>query len=366
MVQDGRVDMKYSCKSFSMGFCIKDDLSRRWYKGGSAEISEQTARQAIDLIPKLVSPAWLDKDIKMALRLDFGRGESLLKLPLLKNIYDYAAKTKLFSNPHFTTITVYTDGSGLSDEVFAWFNKIANRVINAVALVFVTESGKIDLSSIAKYKDQLTANPCICTAVRYFITDLDADILGDIQSLSDFGFNRLYLNPVHLNHELRGMWKDTDKFLSFGRKLVDYYLENKDKAWRNGIYPLTEMHNYKSRDELWHDVDEEIRCAFYGGHLIESYVMPDGSIYTCSKAHLLGDELKLGSVQHGINRDKIEYARANMKIGCKCYVSDVCFKGCYVLHKMLSKKRMVDTPRTDIHCLFRKTIFRKLQKHKVI
>lgn len=358
--------MKYSCKSFSMGFCIKDDLSRRWYKGGSAEISEQTARQAIDMIPKLVSPAWLDKDIKMALRLDFGRGESLLKLPLLKNIYDYAAKTKLFSNPHFTTITVYTDGSGLSDEVFAWLNKIANRVINAVALVFVTESGKIDLSSIEKYREQLTANPCICTAVRYFITDLDADILGDIQSLSDFGFNRLYLNPVHLNHELRGLWKDTDKFLSFGRKLVDYYLENKDKTWRNGIYPLTEMHNYKSRDELWHDVDEEIRCAFYGGSLIESYVMPDGSIYTCSKAHLLGDELKLGSVQHGINRDKIDYAQANMKIGCKCYVSDVCFKGCYVLHKLLSKKRMVDTPRTDIHCLFRKTIFRKLQKHKVI
>ncbi|MFA4905032.1 MAG: hypothetical protein WC645_00860 [Candidatus Margulisiibacteriota bacterium] len=358
--------MKYTCKSFSMGFCIKDDLSRRWYKGDSAEISEQTARQAIDLIPKLVSPAWLDKEIKMLLRLDFGRGESLLKLPLLKNIYDYASKSKLFCNPHFITTTVYTDGSGLSDEAFAWLNKTADKVLNAAALVFVVESGKIDLSSIEKYREQLTANPCINTAVRYFITDLDADLLGDIKTLSDFGFNRLYLNPVHLNHELRGMWKDTDKFLSFGRKLVDYYVANRDTAWTNGIFPLTEMHNFTSRSELWHDTDEEIRCAFYEGQLIESYVMPDGSIYTCSKAHLLGDELKLGSVRHGINRDKIEYAKANMKIGCKCYVSDVCFKGCYILHKLLSKKGLVDNPRTDIHCLLRKTIFRKLQKHKVI
>lgn len=358
--------MKYTCKSFSLGFCVKDDTSRRWYKAGSGEISEETAKQAIDLIPQMVSPAWLEESIKMLLRLDFGRGESLSKLPLLQSIYEYAAAAKLFYHPHFVTITVYTNGSGLSDEAFEWLNIIADGLRNAVAIVFVVESGKVDLSSVMRFRSQLTVNPCICTAVRYYVTDLDADVLGDIKTLSDFGFSRLYLNPVHLNDELNSIWQDTSKFMNLGEKLVDYYLANESVVWRNGIYPLTEMHNFRSRDELWKDEDEEIRCAFYGGQLIESYVMPDGSIYTCSKAHLLGDTLKIGSVSDGISRDKIEYAKANMKIGCKCFASDVCFKGCYVLHELLSQKGTVNNPRNDIHCLFHKTIYRKLMKHKAV
>lgn len=358
--------MNYICKAFSLGFCIKDEESRFWYKRTKDEVSEETARQAIDLIPQMVAKAWLDKNVKMALRLDFGRGESLTKLPLLKKIYDYATNHNIFANPHLTTITTYTNGSSLNDEVFKWLEQIGGGLRHAISIVLVVESGKIDLGNIAKYKAYLTTNPCISTCLRYFLTDLDVDVLGDFEILSEFGFDRIYLHLTHLNEDLENVWLDTGKLVVLIEKVVDYYIEKKGIAWARGIYPLTEMHNFKSRDELWKDIDEEIKCSSYGGQLIDAFVMPDGSIYPCSKAYLLDDELKIGSVQDGISREKIDYAVKNMKIGCKCFMSDVCFRGCYILYRLMFQRGLVSMPRTDIHCLFHRAIYNKLKEYGVV